>query len=321
MDGKSAIEPGKGMDRRDFARSLAAGFLLPSPLVGKKKPGWRAPIAFSTLGCPEWDWETILATATRWDYAAIELRGLQGKLDLTEHPQFQGQSLKTTLKDLETLHLTISDLGSSLSFEDPEPGALAKTLEQGKRWIDLAHRLQTPYIRVFGDHFVEGESRQDSLNRIIDGLGKMAELAAGSGVVALIESHGDFTSSESLTSILEGVNSPSLALLWDTHHTFVSANEKPEFTFEKLGKWVRHTHIKDSVAKGDGRRYVLTGGGSVPVQEIVKTLAAGGYRGYYCFEWEKVWHPEIDDPESAIPHYATVMREFLKEAHVPEIWD
>jgi len=46
----------------------------------------------------------------------------------------------------------------------------------------------------------------------------------------------------------------------------------------------------------------------------VKVLAAGGYRGYYCFEWEKRWHPEIEEPEIAIPHYAKVMRQYLAEA-------
>jgi hypothetical protein len=40
-------------------------------------------------------------------------------------------------------------------------------------------------------------------------------------------------------------------------------------------------------------------------------LAKGGYRGYYCLEWEKRWHPEIEEPEIAFPHYAKVMREYL----------
>jgi hypothetical protein len=54
----------------------------------------------------------------------------------------------------------------------------------------------------------------------------------------------------------------------------------------------------------------------VPVKETVKALAAAGYRGYYCFEWEKKWHPEIEEPEIAFPHYAKVMREYLAEAGI-----
>ncbi len=309
------------IDRRDFGRLLSAGFLA-SPALWrrkKKKGGWRPPIAFSTLGCPEWDWHTILGTASRWGYPALELRGLQGEMDLTAVEQFQGAALKRTLKDLETLAIRVVNLGTSLSFH--EPGTTEANVEAAKRWIELANRLECPFIRVFGDRWVEGEERRATLARIVRGLAGVAETARGAGVTALVESHGDFTDSASLAEILEAVDSPALGLLWDTHHTVVSGKEEPSATFERLGKWVRHTHIKDSVAASDGRRYVLTGGGSVPVREIVLTLARGGYFGYYCFEWEKVWHPEIDDPEAAFPHYATVMREYLREAGVPEAFE
>ena len=43
-------------------------------------------------------------------------------------------------------------------------------------------------------------------------------------------------------------------------------------------------------------------------------LAKGGYRGYYGFEWEKAWHPEIEEPEVAFPHYAEFMRRALADA-------
>ena len=56
--------------------------------------------------------------------------------------------------------------------------------------------------------------------------------------------------------------------------------------------------------------------GAVPVKEQVKVLGAGGYKGFYCFEWEKKWHPEIEEPEVAFPHYAKVMAGYLAEAGV-----
>jgi hypothetical protein len=45
-------------------------------------------------------------------------------------------------------------------------------------------------------------------------------------------------------------------------------------------------------------------------------LAANGYKGYYCFEWEKRWIPGIEDPEVAFPHYAKTMRSYLAAAGV-----
>jgi hypothetical protein len=54
----------------------------------------------------------------------------------------------------------------------------------------------------------------------------------------------------------------------------------------------------------------------VPVKDTVAVLAKNGYKGYYCFEWEKVWHPEIEEPEVSFPHYADQMRRYLTEAGV-----
>jgi hypothetical protein len=52
------------------------------------------------------------------------------------------------------------------------------------------------------------------------------------------------------------------------------------------------------------------------VREVVGVLASAGYKGYYGFEWEKQWHPDIADPEVAFPHYAEVVGTWLGEAGV-----
>ncbi len=113
-----------------------------------------------------------------------------------------------------------------------------------------------------------------------------------------------------------------MALLWDAHHTFVAGKEQPEDTVRQLGRYIRHTHLKDSVPAGpDGtdRRYVLTGTGDVPVRRQVEALAHSGYRGFYSFEWEKRWHPEIEEPEVAFAQFATVAAGYLRQAGVAEL--
>ena len=82
----------------------------------------------------------------------------------------------------------------------------------------------------------------------------------------------------------------------------------------QLGRYIRHTHLKDSVAAGNDRRYVLTGTGDVPVKRQIAALAKIGYRGFYSFEWEKRWHPEIEEGGVAIAQYAKVAAEYLRDA-------
>jgi sugar phosphate isomerase/epimerase len=276
----------------------------------------RLPLAFSTLGCPAWEWPKVLDEADRMGYAAIELRGIQGDMDLPKRPELQGPALKANLDRLAAKGLRISDLGASAEMHHPEGPTRTENLDEGRRFIDLAHALGAPYVRVFGNKWVPGEDRRTTLERIAAGLKALGEHAKGSSVGVLIESHGDFMRSPDLLELLTAVGMPNVGLLWDAHHTVVSGHEAPADTFRALGRFIHHTHLKDSRPEGDGVRYVLTGEGTVPVKEIVKVLVDGGYQGYYCFEWEKKWHPEIEEPEIAFPQYARVMTEYLAAAGV-----
>jgi sugar phosphate isomerase/epimerase len=299
--------------RRTFLVSLAAGMAAPALLRAQAKSP-RLPMAFSTLGCPDWSFKTILETAHRLGYTGLELRGIGGEMDLTKVPELTGSRLAGTKKDFAALGIVVTDLGASARMHEKEKAARDEQLDEGRRFIDLAQALSVPYVRMFGDKLPPDEPKEDVLKRIVDGFQQMAAHAKAAGVTVLIESHGDFTHSADLLAILNGVGSDSFKLLWDAHHTFVAGKESPAETWKSLGPYIRHTHLKDSVPAGDDRRYVLTGQGQVPVREQVQVLVKGGYRGYFCFEWEKKWHPEIDAPEIAFPHYAKVMREYLTEA-------
>jgi len=300
--------------RRRFVQSLGTVAVAPALVRARGAEPARLPIGFSTLGCPAWPWRTILDVAAREGYAAIELRGLEGEMDLTKRPEFSS-SLASTVADLRARNLRIACLGSSAELHHREPVERAKQLDEARRFIELASKLRAPYVRVFGDKYLPDEPKTALVDRVAAALRELTGYAEGSGVTVIIESHGQVTDSATLKAILTAAGQGP-ALLWDAHHTVVSSKEAPADTFRELGTWVRHTHLKDSRPEGDDVRYVLTGTGTVPVRDIVRVLVAGGYKGYYSFEWEKKWHPDIDEPEIAIPHYAKVMREYLREAGV-----
>lgn len=262
----------------------------------------------------------MLDFAAEHGYVAIELRGLEDVMDLTRHPAFAPARLADARRELADRGLRVSCLGSSARMHEMDAGARAAQLDEARRFIDLAQALGAPYVRVFGDKYVDGVPREAMLTHIARGLRELGDYARPRRVSVLIESHGDFTDSPALLEILERAGSPAVALLWDAHHTFVSGKEEPGDTARRLGPYIRHTHLKDSVpAEGEGgRRYVLTGTGEVPVRRQVEALARIDYRGYYSFEWEKRWHPEIEEPEVAIAQFARVAAEWLRAAGVGE---
>jgi sugar phosphate isomerase/epimerase len=298
------------MNRRSFLHSLAAVVAAPPFGVGSAVQRGRAQLGFSTLGCPAWGWTTILDFAAKHGFAAIELRGLQQTMDLTERPEFSSARIAQSKMELADRGLRVSCLGSSARMHETDAATRQAQLGEARRFIDLAAHLGAPFVRVFGDR-LDASRREQVLAHVSAGLRELGSYAGDRGVVVLIESHGDFVDSPTLKELFERAASPSVALLWDAHHTFAAGKEEPERTFAELGKYVRHTHLKDSRPGEKERRYVLTGDGDVPVKRQVQLLAKSGYTGYYSFEWEKRWHPEIPEPEVAFPHFARIVRAYL----------
>jgi sugar phosphate isomerase/epimerase len=299
--------------RRQFLKGLSLAMLAPKAFPAETKK-IQLPIAFSTLGCPNWEWTKILDFANQHGFAAVELRGLDGNLDLPSHPIFAPGRIEQTKRDIRESRLKIACVSSSANLHFADQAKRAKELGDARRFIDLASSLGAPCVRVFGGR-EESDTRrlpdQATKARVAAGLHEIGNYAGPRRVKVLIESHDHFTASTSLKDVLRAANSDHVGLLWDAHHTFADSNEDPEFTVKQLGSSIRHTHLKDSTGSGEGRKYVLTGQGNVPIGRQIESLRSIGYKGFYCFEWEKLWHPDLEAPEIAIADFARVVGECL----------
>ena len=298
-----------GIARRDFLQRLTA--MMAALPVALRTADGRLPIGFSTLGCPSWDWIKVLDFAQQNGFASVELRGLSGTMDLPSRPEFAEGQIEQSKREIAVRGLHIECVSSSANMHDAGPEH-EKQLADARRFIDLASRLGAPYVRVFGNKLVGPQAA--AVEHIAGSLRELGSYAGPKSVTVILESHGDFTTSPVLQEILERAASPHVALLWDAHNTFVEGKEDPAVTVRQLGKYIRHTHLKDARLVGGQDNYVLTGRGDVPVKRQVELLAGIGYTGYYSFEWEKAWHPEIEEPEIAIADFAKVVTRYLSAA-------
>jgi sugar phosphate isomerase/epimerase len=264
------------------------------------------PLAFSTLACPDWSWEQAVQKAVEYGYQGLELRGVEGEMDLTKAAPFTSSRLPATKRELKERGLAIPCLDTSCRFD--QAAQIDNNVDEGKRHIDLASALDAPYIRVFGDRIPDIQSREKIIEQVIEGLLALARYAEGTGVQILLESHGDFARVSNLLDVLQVVHHPQVGVLWDVHHPFRFFSEPVAETYEKLKDRIRHVHLKNSVPTSDGVRYSLMSQGDVPVVEVLKLLSLGGYDGWIAFEWEKRWHPEIEEPEVALPDFVRVLR-------------
>ena len=270
-------------------------------------------LSFSTLGCPDWDFKKIVDFAVQHDYTGIELRGIQRELDLTKCKEFSNaQGIEATLRIMKERGLQFIDLGSSANMHIANATERKKNLDEGRRFIDLAQQINCPNVRVFPNVFPKDKDGNETFDLIVKGLSELGDYARAGKINVLMETHGDMTKTADIERVMETVNHPHVGLVWDVTNMWTITKEPPAEVYQKLKKYIHHTHIKDAKLVDGKPQYVRLGKGEVPIFEAIDILIKGGYKGYYSFEWEKLWHPELEDPETALADYPVAMKKHLK---------
>lgn len=299
--------------RRKFLQTssviLATSFITTNFEVKKNNP----LLAFSTLGCPGWSFEKITDFAVQHGYKGIELRGILRELDLTKCKEFSKENISATLTIMKEKGLHFVDLGSSATLHFVDAAVRKKNLDEAKRFIDLAQQINCPYIRVFPNIFPKDQDKNATMDLIAKGLLELGDHAKGSNVTVLTETHGDLVKSDDIKKVMELAEHKHVGLVWDVTNMWTITKESPAEVYKKIKKYIRHTHIKDAKLADGKIQYTLLGQGEVPIFEAIDALSNGGYKGYYSFEWEKLWHPEIAEPEIAFADYAKVMKQHFKK--------
>ncbi|HTN05572.1 sugar phosphate isomerase/epimerase family protein [Agriterribacter sp.] len=299
--------------RRKFLHSSAA--LLGATIAGfsfdieKKQP----LLSFSTLGCPDWSFQQIADFAAKHTYKGIELRGIQRELDLTKCLAFRtAQNRLATISLMNEKGLGFVGLGSSATLHFADGAERKKNIDEARRFIDLAQQINCPYVRVFPNNFPKDQDKNETIDLIAKGLLELGNHARGSGVTVLMETHGDLVKTDDLERIIRSAEHAHTGLVWDIANMWSVTQEPPVQVYQKLKKHIRHTHIKDGKLADGKLQYTLLGQGEVPVAEAIGALVKGGYKGYYSFEWEKLWHPEIAEPAIALADYPISIQQYFK---------
>ncbi len=272
-------------------------------------------LAFSTLGCPDFAWTDIYSCAKDFGFDGIEIRGLGEDIYAVKARPFTDGQIDKTIATLERLGLQIPCLASGCCLKFADKLEEAKT-EIGE-YIELAKKLGTHYIRVLADLDAAptGEIDDAAMLRTIL---EIAPLAKDTGVMLLIETNGVYSDTKRLRKLLDAVNLPYVAALWDVHHPYRFMGEAPAETVANLGDYIKHVHVKDSVMVDGKVNYRLMGEGDLPITDMLLALRSIAYEGFISLEWVKRWAKDIADCGIVFPHFANYMRRHMKEVE-PEL--
>lgn len=270
----------------------------------------RFPLVFSTLGCPQWSFEEAAQRAAANGYTGLEVRVLDGKIIPSDLSAQRRQELKATMAREK---IEIVGIGASTRFSSQDADERRANEEELKRYLALANDLGAPMVRTFGGNVLEGCTLDDTIRWVAESLARVMDEAEAQGVTVVLETHDAFCRGAEVARVLAQVEHPRLAAVWDVHHPF-RMGESIEETWRLIGARTAHVHVKDARKRADGSwQLVLLGEGEVPCREMVQLLHRVGYQGCISAEWEIMWHPEIEQPEIAMPQHAQVLREWMAE--------
>jgi len=267
-------------------------------------------LSFSTVGCPDWSFEDIYASAKDFGYDAIEIRGMGTELSATKLSIFSDFYIDATMEKLRSINLDISMFASNavIGFQNlAEAGR-----EEAFEYIDLAYKTNVPFVRLMISPRPEVD--EVDLNCAADLYSEICEYAKNKNVTPLIETNGIFAESKVLADFMAKISCENKGVLWDINHPCRYFNETAKQTFDNIGKYAKYLHIKDSVKTPMGKiEYRMTGYGDLPIFDIIKLLASIGYDGVLSLEWTKRWQPDLQEPGIVFSQYVSYMRYLIGE--------
>jgi sugar phosphate isomerase/epimerase len=264
-------------------------------------------ISMMTLGCPNWDLDTICTKGREYGFDGVDFRGLLDEIDVTKLPAFTSGVAETRQK-LADAGLEVSGISSSIRVCEPEN--LQDNIEEARRTIPVALELGAKNIRVFGVGNLDEFSHEELAKIGRDCMEQILALDGAEELHWLFETHDNWIRAQDCKLLLDIIDNPAFGALWDMGHTARVGGESPAESYAAIGPRVGYTHVKDAVydpnherAMADGWYYVLPGEGQLPLAQAIALLRQNGYDDWLLFEHEKRWHPDLAEPEEAFPAF------------------
>ncbi|MEX0330319.1 MAG: sugar phosphate isomerase/epimerase family protein [Puniceicoccaceae bacterium] len=255
---------------------------------------------FSTLGCPEMSLPEVVALAKRFDLQYLDLRTLEGRVDLPGLFQEQYGSPDNLARFLEGEGVSLTALNASLKLVGNKPEDREAFLE----FVEWAEGTKVPLIRVFDGGSVGEELPAEAHEAALDTISwwRDQKRTYGWATDIGIETHDCLVSRVAMQQLQDSLEEP-VPIIWDTHHTWKKAGDAVPVTWEVVKPYTRHIHIKDSISEPSARHpftYVQLGEGEFDLPGTLQLLCAEDFAGMVSLEWERQWHPYLAPLEEAL---------------------
>ncbi len=235
------------------------------------------------------DLPTLLAVARRTGFAAVELRCQQNHghgVELT----LDAAGRRAVRDAFDDACLDIAGLTISNRFEYPDPARRRESIDETKRYLDLAADLDAHRVRVFGNDLPAGVPRGEVIAYVGDCLAELGDHAVARELEVNLEMHGQFNWWRYAVRSVEHAARPNVGLVYncdprDTVGGSVAA------TLSQVIHLTNHVHLHELTDP------------AYPYAEFARLMLEYGYDGYCSAEIEA-----SPDAERVLGYYAALWR-------------
>ncbi|HXW08144.1 MAG TPA: TIM barrel protein [Vicinamibacterales bacterium] len=261
------------MQRRDFLSGLAVvPFLSTRPSAQTTRPaGERRGLKLGTVTyniAKDWDIPTLIANLTTAGFEAVELRTTHKhgvEISLPPHARAEVR------KRFEDSAVKIGGLGTTCEYQSPDPAVLRRNVDETKAWVQLAHDLGSPGVKVRPNGMPPEVPEERTLEQIGTALRECGGVAADNGVVIQLEVHGQTTSRlPRIRRILDHAgNHPGVRVCWNSNQTDL-LDGGFDANFALVREQIGQVHMRDLFLE------------EYPWRRLIAALGQMDFQGY-CF--------------------------------------
>lgn len=298
------------LHRRDLLKgTIAAGWpLLAGTAAGTAALAAEMPrcvkrafnlgmVTYNVAG--NWDLATIIKNCKDVGIGAVEFRtthkhGVEPTLSKDQRTEVRKQCADGGL--------VIWGLGSVCEFHSPDAAVVDRHIEDGKRFIELAHDLGARGVKVRPNGLPKEVSPEKTIEQIGKSLRTLGEAAAAMGVEIWCEVHGSDGAAlpENMKKMMDIADHPAVGVTWNSNGTDVK-NGSVKAAFEMLRPKIYSCHMNELIS-------------SYPYRELFSLLNQTGYDRYTLIEAQPLPSANMADTLRWLRYYKALWDELSRPA-------
>lgn len=240
--------------------------ILAQPASGRRKGPRVGTVTYNIA--KDWDVPTIIKNLTEAGMQGVELRTTHAHgVEISLPPAARAE----VRKRFEDSPIALAGLGTICEYQSPDAAILRKNIEETKAWVQLAHDVGSPGVKVRPNGLPPGVPEAKTLEQIGKALKVCGAAAADMGVRIQLEVHGEGTARvpRVRTMLNHADNHPAVRVCWNSNQDDL-LDGGLESNFRLVQAQIGQVHMRDLFLD------------EYPWRRLIGLLNEVGFEGY-CF--------------------------------------